>query len=210
MLVGSWFAQAASGALDFPKPVDCRSGDVLVAAWSVDSYRLASPSTTGWTELGQVHTGIAGGNETMLWTGYRVLDGSDVFGTSYHFSVTESTDIQLVVVAFRGARLVQPINPGAVQLSTSALDGGSVNDEAPVLSAPVPSQAFFVFSLPASAVFPSPGGFPRLQASQDIGVYGLPGPLPAGTQSGSPHVVFSTTNPAMAYVGVATLLVRAP
>lgn len=182
LLVGSRLTLSSTTSLVAGSVAGVKEGDLLVAAWMGplgDLYTMP----TGWTELGRgTSSWTASGAGHLYWVGYHVVDAVETEATTYTFSDNYAKDGQAVaMIAYRGTRAVQPVNPAFVgPMYTQCTDGGNTTAPAAVVtrgrSVTVYVIGYFTYSPP------NVPGLDRPEALAGLGIYRTPSPVPDGTE----------------------------
>jgi hypothetical protein len=130
----------ATGVDIFPElPAPAKVGDALVGFW------LASSATdvvaADWQTFGTATIGAPGASG-YLWVGSHVVTADDLrVRTPFKFTQRNDQRQNVTLVAYRGARQVDPANPAKVELSDS--DSGTVTGLSFTSSPSGPSRAVF-------------------------------------------------------------------
>ena len=116
----------SNSPLDVRSPAGVKPGDLLVAGWV--SPNNDPPTPEGWDPIGGAPVLAYYGN---IQRGFSVLShlvaAAEGETTVYHFA--DAADVSSVaVLAFRGARSVQPVDPSKV--APGQFDGGTVRVDA--------------------------------------------------------------------------------
>lgn len=115
-LVGTTNNYSGTAApITLPKPQDTAAGDLLVAAFTVDSTPSISTVPAGWTPL---VNGLAIGSGARIFAYYRVIGTAE--GASYTWTTSTAVKWGGGITAYRGASTSNPIDsPVATRVDTS-------------------------------------------------------------------------------------------
>jgi hypothetical protein len=146
-----------------------------------------------------------------MWVGSHVLAPTESAATTYTFSASNDSPTSTIVLAFRGARVDQPITPTIVQVTSADVhDGGATIDVPSVITRGV-SSPLFVVALDVDTTFPILDGFDRTESTANIAVYRPLASAPDGIRVAGPHLEFLTPSPgAFGKTATASLGVVAP
>lgn len=186
-------------------PAPAKAGDALVAFWLTSSPPVAPAAE--WQLAGSVTIGPAG-SQSSLWVGSHVLTAQDIASqTPFKFIQKNNGPQELTVVAFRGARPVDPANPVKVEATSS---NGPITGLPFDVSPSGPSRAVFAFASASTGTqFPGvPAGFTELaRTTGSLVVYQRSEMFPAGAAVTPPTIVLPDVGP----VGSAALgIIAAP
>ena len=134
---------SATGNDIFPElPAPTKVGDALVGFWLASSPTLVVPAA--WQTFGRADA-VGSGKIAHLWVGSHVVTAEDL-ATKAPFKFIQMNDQRqdFTLVAYRGARQVDPANPAKVELTDS--DSGTVNGLSFTTSPSGPSLAVFAFA----------------------------------------------------------------
>lgn len=168
-------------------PAPAKAGDALVALWLTSTPPIAP--ALEWQAAGSVAIG-PGGSQASLWVGSHVLTAAELASqTPFKFIQKNDGPQEITLLAFRGARAVDPANPFKVQATSS---NGPATGLPFDVSASGPSRAVFAFASASTATqFPEvPAGFAELaRTTGSLVVYQRKEMSPAGATVTPPTIV---------------------